>query len=170
MGRGPGSTRHGEGQGTWCRLCFGLSTDLQESRVPETQGKFWCKDDLPSGAEDGVGEPLNRLDTHRFTGPGGMYPGVLRELIDVIVRPLLITFERSWWSGRIPEDWKKADITTCLQGETGELQPGQPHCNYWEDEAKNQSQKQFPNIVRRRRWRGIVSINLWRRNYVHSAW
>lgn len=61
MGRGPGSTRHGEGQDTWCRLCFGLRTDLQESRVPETQGKFWRKDDLPSGAEDGVGEPLNRL-------------------------------------------------------------------------------------------------------------
>ena len=31
----------------------------------------------------------------------------------------------------------KADVTSCTQeGESGELQYGQPHCNYWEDEAK----------------------------------
>lgn len=115
MGRGPGGTGYGECQGTQCCLCFGLNTGLQESQVPETNGKFWSKEDLPSVEEDRVREPLKKLDRDKFTGPGGMYPWVLRELADVIVRPLLVIFERSWWSGRVPEDWKKADVTSCIQ-------------------------------------------------------
>lgn len=35
---------------------------------------------------------------------------MLRELDDVNARPLLITFEKSWWSGEVPEDWWKANI------------------------------------------------------------
>jgi len=62
MGRGPGVTGHGEGQGTQCLLCFGLKTGLQESQVPETHGKLWSKEDLPSVAEDQIREPLSKLD------------------------------------------------------------------------------------------------------------
>ncbi|GAB0205687.1 mitochondrial enolase superfamily member 1 [Grus japonensis] len=44
-------------------------------------------------------------------GPNGMHPRVLRELADVIVRPLSIIFERSWRTGEVPEDWRKASVT-----------------------------------------------------------
>jgi len=36
---------------------------------------------------------------------------VLRELADVIVEPLSIISERSWRTGEVPEDWKKANVT-----------------------------------------------------------
>jgi len=35
---------------------------------------------------------------------------VLRELADVIAEPLSIIFERSWRTGEVPENWRKASI------------------------------------------------------------
>ncbi|GAB0200831.1 mitochondrial enolase superfamily member 1 [Grus japonensis] len=40
-----------------------------------------------------------------------MHPQVLRELADVIAMPLSIIFERSWRTGEVPEDWRKANVT-----------------------------------------------------------
>jgi len=36
---------------------------------------------------------------------------VLRELVDVIAETLSIIFERSWRTGEVPEDWRKASVT-----------------------------------------------------------
>ena len=36
---------------------------------------------------------------------------VLRELAGVIAEPLSIIFERSWRTGEVPEDWRKAIVT-----------------------------------------------------------
>ena len=38
-----------------------------------------------------------------------MHPQVLKELAGLIVRPLSIIFDRSWWLGEVPKDWKKAN-------------------------------------------------------------
>jgi len=44
-------------------------------------------------------------------GPNGMHPRVLRELADVFAEPLSIIFERSWRTGEVSEDWRKANVT-----------------------------------------------------------
>ena len=36
---------------------------------------------------------------------------LLGELADVIAEPLSIIFERSWRTGEVPEDWRKANVT-----------------------------------------------------------
>jgi len=58
-----------------------------------------------------VRDHLSNLDAHKSMGPDGMHPQVLRELADVIAEPLSFIFERSWRTGEVPEDWRKASVT-----------------------------------------------------------
>ena len=44
-------------------------------------------------------------------GPDGMYPRVLREWVEVIARPLSIIFCKSWGTGEVLEDFRKANVT-----------------------------------------------------------
>lgn len=48
---------------------------------------------------------------------------MLRELADITDRPFSIIFERSWQSGKVPEDWKKVEVTPPFKNvKKGELQ------------------------------------------------
>ncbi|XP_030324193.1 uncharacterized protein LOC115600101 [Calypte anna] len=61
--------------------------------------------------EDWVRDQLSNLDIHKSMGPDGMHPRVLRELAEVIARPLSIIFSKSWVTGEVPEDWRIANVT-----------------------------------------------------------
>ncbi|PKU41413.1 rna-directed dna polymerase from mobile element jockey- hypothetical protein [Limosa lapponica baueri] len=82
-----------------------------ESQTLETRGKVWREEDFPSVGEDWVRDHLAKLDIHKSMGPDGMHPRVLKELADAIAEPLSIIYERSWRTGEVAEDWRKANIT-----------------------------------------------------------
>ena len=79
-------------------------------------------------------------------GPGEIHLWVLRELAYVIVR-LLSIFERSWWSGGAPEDWKKASVTHIhkkgKREESGTLKACQAYFDLWEGDAATNPENYF---------------------------
>jgi len=54
---------------------------------------------------------LQKLDAYKSMGPDGLHPRVLRELADVVAKPLSITFRQSWLTRDVPVDWKLANVT-----------------------------------------------------------
>ncbi|KAK4827438.1 hypothetical protein QYF61_017995 [Mycteria americana] len=73
---------------------FSSKTGLQESQASETRGKGWSKEDVLLVEKVQFRKYVSKLDIHKSMDPDGMHPEVLRELTDVIARPLLIIFVR----------------------------------------------------------------------------
>lgn len=70
---------------------------------------------------------VGKLDTHKSLGPDGTHTPALRELVDITAKTLSIPFETSWRPGEVPEDGRKANVTSVFkkgkEEDTGNYRP-----------------------------------------------
>lgn len=52
---------------------------------------------------------MTKLNICKSKGPDEMHPRVMKELADIVAKPLSTMFEKSWWL--LPSQWKKGNIT-----------------------------------------------------------
>ncbi|GAB0205669.1 mitochondrial enolase superfamily member 1 [Grus japonensis] len=57
-----------------------------------------------------VSDLLLHSDTHKSMGPDGIHPRVLRELAEVLTKPLSIMYQQSWLTREVPVDWRLANV------------------------------------------------------------
>ncbi|KFV60665.1 hypothetical protein N341_04587, partial [Tyto alba] len=59
-----------------------------------------------------VSNLLYHLDTHRSMGLDGIHPRVLRELAEVLTKPLSIIYQHSCLAREVLGDWKLTNVTS----------------------------------------------------------
>ncbi|GAB0184195.1 mitochondrial enolase superfamily member 1 [Grus japonensis] len=88
---------------------FNTDDRLWDPRCPKLEDHDCGNDKLPADPKL-VRDLLLHLDAFKSIGPNGIHPRVLRELADVIARPLSIIFQQFWKSGEVSVDWKLANV------------------------------------------------------------
>ena len=69
-----------------------------------------CLDEIQI-TESKVMAAIEALKENSASGPDGIPPRVIKETKNELVKPLTILFQKSWDSGKIPDDWRLAEVT-----------------------------------------------------------
>ncbi|GAB0203757.1 mitochondrial enolase superfamily member 1 [Grus japonensis] len=98
------------GSPCWSKLLAGPVDLWREDPMLEQSSEsedYECENsDFPFVDTEIVRDQLYQLNVHRYIGPDGIHPRVLKELVDVTAGLLLIIYQISLESGEVPVDWK----------------------------------------------------------------
>ncbi|KAK4810854.1 hypothetical protein QYF61_008826 [Mycteria americana] len=81
------------------------------TQPPEMEDRDGEQNEAPIIQGEMVSDLLYHLDTRKSMGPDGIHPRVLRELAEVLTKPLSILYQQSWLTGEVPVDWRVANVT-----------------------------------------------------------
>ncbi|GAB0179390.1 mitochondrial enolase superfamily member 1 [Grus japonensis] len=88
------------------------SSHSQGTQPPEVEDRDGEQNEAPITQGEMVSDLLHHLDTHRSMGLDGIHPRVLRELAEVLTKPLSIIYQQSWLTGEVPVEWRLANVTS----------------------------------------------------------
>jgi len=57
-----------------------------------------------------VSDLLHHLDTHKSMGLDGIYQRVLRELVELLTKPLPSVYQQCWLTREVLDDWELANV------------------------------------------------------------
>lgn len=95
-------------------------------------------------------------------------PRVLRELVNLLSRPLSIIFDSLSSLGGIPKDWKKVAWSSTKAKSLTCATSGWPLFQFLGKSRMTSSWKPFPGTWRK--WLGTASMNLSRINHTWPSW
>ncbi|KAK4825595.1 hypothetical protein QYF61_000684 [Mycteria americana] len=81
------------------------------TQPPESEDRDGDQNGAPIMQWEMVSDLLHHLDTHKSVGPDEIHPRVLKELAEVLTKPLSIIYQQSWLTGEVPADWRLANVT-----------------------------------------------------------
>ena len=81
-----------------------------EPEIPQLPNAYPPMEDIHISKE-GVRRLVQGLKVHKAPGPDGISPLVMKELSGPVSTILTTIFNKSYETGEIPEDWKKANVT-----------------------------------------------------------
>ncbi|KAK4811015.1 hypothetical protein QYF61_015719 [Mycteria americana] len=81
------------------------------TQPPELEDRDGDQTGAPIIQGEMVSDLLHHLDTHKSMGPDEIHPRVLKELAEVLTKPLSIIYQQSWLTGEVPADWRLANVT-----------------------------------------------------------
>ena len=89
------------------RFFFQKEKDIQlgEKEAENTGKGIDCRID-----NEVIQQYLATLNEIKSPGPDELHPRVLKELAGEISEPLAIIFEKSWRTGEVPMDWRRANV------------------------------------------------------------
>ena len=83
--------------------------------MPETVQKDGLELNEPNIRVDMVKKKLGSLKINKFPRPDLLHPEFLKGLSEVLLKPLAIIFQNSDSSGKVPAEWKCANITALFK-------------------------------------------------------
>ncbi|KAK4819370.1 hypothetical protein QYF61_001649 [Mycteria americana] len=83
----------------------------QGAQPPELEDRDREQNEAPIIQGEMVSDLLHHLDSHKSMGLDGIHPRVLRELAEVLTKPLSIIYQQSWLTGEVAADWRLANVT-----------------------------------------------------------
>ncbi|KAK4829737.1 hypothetical protein QYF61_006446 [Mycteria americana] len=95
---------------TFFTSVFNSKTDCSlATQPPELEDRDGDQNGAPIIQGETVSNLLYHLDIHKSMGPDEIHPRVLKELAEVLTKPLSIIYQQSWLTGEVPADWRLAN-------------------------------------------------------------
>ncbi|KAK4823954.1 LOW QUALITY PROTEIN: hypothetical protein QYF61_008340 [Mycteria americana] len=80
------------------------------TQPPELEDRDGDQNGAPIIQGEMVSDLLHHLDTPKSMGPDDIHPRVLKELADVLTKPLSIIYQQSWLTGEVPVEYRLANM------------------------------------------------------------